>query len=603
MAIVDIYRATLLGQAKIKHQALEGMQHLGFLHLISQATLSSRDYADFKSSPTYEAYLFLKHCPKKRRQQTQARLFSIQEVEKKALFIKERMLILEEEKDYLERRIKNLEPWGNFDFATLQEMGGLRFWFYTVPLAKLRELHGQDFVWHTVFRDSRNAYVVVIDAEEPAGMPVPRTHTGNRSLETLRKRLEQVEGELEDLFWRRVGLTRWLTLYARALAAAEDRNELIQATMAIYDDGDLFAVEAWLPAGKTDELKAFAERMGLVLNVRPPLAEETPPTLLENPAEIRGGQTLVQFYTTPGYYFWDPSRSVYFFFVLFFSMIVADAGYGLLIGLFWLFTHKRLKRHGNGLDRLLFSLFLGSLLYGIFSGGYFGMTPPPHSFLAGLRIIDSGNQQQMMLLSIVLGVIHLVLANGANLFLSRRPASSYASLGWIAVLFGGFFLGLYRLKFTEVAGFDLAGKFLLGGGLLTVLLFSSNKKTDRQHPFKSYLMRLLEGVTALTGFTKIFGDVLSYLRLFALGLATAQLAATFNSLAAEALHNIAGLGTLAAILIVLFGHGLNFLLAIMSGVVHGLRLNFIEFFNWGLAEEGYPFKPFQRRKIGLWNQL
>jgi V/A-type H+-transporting ATPase subunit I len=87
---------------------------------------------------------------------------------------------------------------------------------------------------------------------------------------------------------------------------------------------------------------------------------------------------------------------------------------------------------------------------------------------------------------------------------------------------------------------------------------------------------------------------LSYLRLFALGLASAQLAVTFNGLSQDA-AKIGGVGTLLAILIAVFGHGINFVLAIMGGVVHGLRLNCIEFFNWSLTEEGRPFQPFRKK--------
>ncbi len=94
--------------------------------------------------------------------------------------------------------------------------------------------------------------------------------------------------------------------------------------------------------------------------------------------------------------------------------------------------------------------------------------------------------------------------------------------------------------------------------------------------------------------SKAFGDVLSYLRLFALGLASAQLAITFNGLAADASQR-GGIGLLVAMLILIVGHTINFLLGILGGVVHGLRLNCIEFFNWRLTEEGYAFQPFRRK--------
>ena len=96
--------------------------------------------------------------------------------------------------------------------------------------------------------------------------------------------------------------------------------------------------------------------------------------------------------------------------------------------------------------------------------------------------------------------------------------------------------------------------------------------------------------------SKLFGDVMSYLRLFALGLASASLALTFNQLAAQVQQAVPGLGLLLSFLILLLGHGINLLLAIISGFVHGLRLNFIEFFNWGLSEEGYPFQAFAKKE-------
>jgi V/A-type H+-transporting ATPase subunit I len=109
-----------------------------------------------------------------------------------------------------------------------------------------------------------------------------------------------------------------------------------------------------------------------------------------------------------------------------------------------------------------------------------------------------------------------------------------------------------------------------------------------------WIWRVLEGLQALTGASKAFGDVLSYLRLFALGLASAQLATTFNDLAHGATE-MPGVGILLALLIVLVGHGINLLLGIVSGVVHGLRLNCIEFFSWSLTDEGYPFRAFCKK--------
>jgi V/A-type H+-transporting ATPase subunit I len=109
------------------------------------------------------------------------------------------------------------------------------------------------------------------------------------------------------------------------------------------------------------------------------------------------------------------------------------------------------------------------------------------------------------------------------------------------------------------------------------------------------LKRLMQGGLALTSVTKAFGDVLSYLRLFALGLASASLAITFNELAAQIRGSAGAAGPYLAVGLLLLGHTLNFALIMMSAIVHGLRLNLIEFYNWSVTEEGYPFRAFRKR--------
>ena len=112
-----------------------------------------------------------------------------------------------------------------------------------------------------------------------------------------------------------------------------------------------------------------------------------------------------------------------------------------------------------------------------------------------------------------------------------------------------------------------------------------------------YLWRMLDGLKALTGAMGMFGDVLSYMRLFALGLASASLALTFNGLATQIREEVPGMGLFLAILVLLLGHVINLALSIMSGVVHGLRLNFIEFYKWGMPGEGKAFEKFARKEV------
>jgi V/A-type H+/Na+-transporting ATPase subunit I len=180
--------------------------------------------------------------------------------------------------------------------------------------------------------------------------------------------------------------------------------------------------------------------------------------------------------------------------------------------------------------------------------------------------------------------LHIAFANAVVAYRAGGFADRAKPLGWIAVIFGS--LALYL-------GWQNLGIGLLGGGLLAIFLggFVGSQK--------QFLWRVIDGLGSLIKFSQLFGDVMSYLRLFALGLASASLALTFNQLAGQVYQAVPGLGILLSMLILLLGHGINLLLAIVSGFVHGLRLNYIEFFNWSLAGEGYPFQAFAKKEGDL----
>ena len=168
---------------------------------------------------------------------------------------------------------------------------------------------------------------------------------------------------------------------------------------------------------------------------------------------------------------------------------------------------------------------------------------------------------------------------------------SLPPLGWAAMILGGLLAAA-----ASKTGRDLlwtVSLVMMAAGALLVFLFSG--------PGKSPLGRAVGGLLALTKVTSAFGDALSYLRLFALGLASASLAVAFNDMAGQVREAVPGAGLLLALTILLLGHGLNFILSLSSGVIHGLRLNVIEFFNWGLTDEGSLFRHFRRKEREQWN--
>ncbi len=601
MTILALQKVTLAGLVEERGVILQGLQRLGCLHLIPLKPKPEAEPDRPSGAPVesaYKALRWISDVATKRQQVRDERSFDFDRVVAEALHNRQRLRDTEDKKSRLQRRIEALMPWGDFQLLPQEYSGGYRFWFYQIPVDQQRQLQALDLPWQMVHRDNRFSYVVVIAKQEPdaALLSVPRTHTGAVSLSELQAELIRTEIELEDLLSDHHALSRWIYLLSRNLARVEDQSALVEADQGVWQQQGLCLIQGWLAERDLPRLQAFADAQGLALVAEEPSFEERPPTLLENPSPLDGGQDLVSFYQTPSYHAWDPSRIVFFSFALFFAMIMADAGYALILSLFLARYWKRMGASGGGRRfRLLTAVVLAtSFVYGVLVGSYFGIVPQTASLAGSLKLLDLNDFDSMMRLSIGIGSAHLILANLVVAMHLRPFPHNARPIGWSLAVAGGF--TLYLSGVESGASLTRLGLLLLVTGLLLVLLFSSRRPVK---DLKSALLRLLDGLGGLTQVTKMFGDILSYLRLFALGLASSSLALTFNDLALQVKQALPGAGLLVAILILLLGHSINLGLGIISGFVHGLRLNFIEFFNWGLSDEGYPFRAFAKKETEL----
>jgi V/A-type H+-transporting ATPase subunit I len=511
------------------------------------------------------------------------------------LALKHELRDLGDRRDFLTDRIAGIEPWGDIEFPPGQSLAGLRLWFYVLPVGQRRALDQVQLPWQIVRRDNRYHYVVVLAEKEPPAdlLPVPRTHVGALPLAQLRDALADVEVELEELAARRQGLTRYLYLLRLNLADADNRAALDHASRQLLEDDALVAVQGWVPEDAVAAVQALAQDHAYACHIQAPEPQDTPPTLIEQPAPMTAAVDLATFYQIPGYRSWDPSVLLFASFSVFFAMILGDAGYGALLLAGLLAGWRRLGRSERGRAYRLLGLSLAgcTIAYGALVGSYFGLSPPPGSLLDHVHILSLDDFASMMKLSIIIGVGHITLANAICAYINRGRRTALANVGWIAALVGA--LTLWLANMDGGAGRQL-GIVLMLAGLGLVVLFSSARPVNRP---RDHLLRLLGGIASLQKALTAFGDVLSYMRLFALGLASASLAITFNDLARDVFQASPGIGLLGAILILAVGHALNLGLALMSGVVHGLRLNFIEFFNWGLPEEGSAFRRFAREEV------
>lgn len=596
MAIVQLCKLNLYGLKSQEEMVLDHLQHLGCVHLVPLRELpdSIRTRGPLEAS---QAYRFLTQTPLQRRPASDTSKFDRESLVDDLLRIQERLASLAAERDEVLHAIETVLPWGEFRMPTQEELDGYRLYFFKVPLRDQDQLKS-GHISQVVKRDNRFLYVVVIADREPDDFPGERVHLDARPLTELRLREAQIDDEMEELHWQRTTLTRWRNMLRDDLDAAADHSDKLVAAGGLRTDEHVFALQGWIPQSAVHDVIKLAQQHRLAAILAEPRADESPPTLLKNPERIAGAEKLVTFYITPGYQAWDPTPVVFLSFSLFFAMIIADAGYGLIMALLLALTWRRFAQHRTGgrIRALLIGITSATIAYGVLVGSYFGTEPQSGTTLDSLRVRLDGkpmmeNQNAMMVIAVAIGVLHLALANTIVAIRKRGKLRSLGHFGWALVMVGAFLLGMG--SYAQIETLVASGATMAGIGGLGILLFSSERPWWTLD-WKAHGMRLVDGLMQITNVSKAFGDVLSYLRLFALGLASAQLAITFNSMA-SGVYQRGGIGILFAILILIVGHGINFLLGLVGGVVHGLRLNCIEFFNWGLSQEGYAFQPFRKR--------
>ncbi|MFP4295415.1 MAG: V-type ATP synthase subunit I [Halothiobacillaceae bacterium] len=601
MSIVKLGKVTLIGPLAEKDRVLEDLQALGVVHLVplrrGTGPAGGSEIASDRPESAYRALRWLLDTPDRRLQVRDERDFDfdaiIETVEHNRRALNETRAHLEE----LQAQRKRLEPWGNFSPPAPGEFGAVDFWFYVLTHRQFQQLPKDDLNWSVVRKDSHNVYLVIMGEREPpeGRMPVPPTPLGHLSLTRLDHLIERSRARIEELEFERLSLTRWITLISRQLARAEDLAALQHAGHITRDDEGLFVLHGWMPRHERDRVERFADAHRIAAFFESPAPTDRPPTLLKNPPAVAGGEDLAGFFQTPGYADWDPSRILFFSFALFFAMIMADAGYALVLAagltVFW----RRLGhgRTGRRLRNLAATTFAAATVYGVLVGSYFGVSPPEDTLLAQLQVLDLNDFDSMLRLSVFIGVAHLMMANGFRAARYWPDRVAGAAIAWNGVLLAGFVGWLSASGVLPTWLISICWVLGIGSGL-TILALGSRRPV---HGVRDALLRLFESLNALTRITKAFGDVLSYMRLFALGLASASLALTFNQIAGDVAEALPGMGLFLAALVLIFGHVLNLALAILSGVVHGLRLNFIEFYNWGLSDEGYPFRPFRKKEI------
>jgi len=523
---------------------------------------------------------------------------------------------IRDELTLLGNKLSTIEKLGDFsldDIRLIEKKGNVKIQIWECPKKSAEEINFEKVLAvFKIYSDSSSVFFLTC-AKEPVQLRKCSEIVVEEDLAGLKKAMTELkekqngtESAIFDLAAKRS------ELYDNYLAELDkiSFNRAAKGTVSEFDD-KVFLLQAWCPKSELANLKkTFENECAAIIEIEPE-KDETIPTLIDSKKAVdEMGRDLVNIYDTPAYNDWDPSSWVFFSFTLFFAMIVGDGGYGLLLFVFMLFLKIKLKNPGAAMKRFInLSLVLtgATAVYGILTGAFFGWFPkafeaPLITFCKNMDFIkiDKTNPDTtkfMMQLSVLIGMVHICLSLILRGLRAAKDEKDFITplinIAWIGGIWSFFFWyafdkgGSTVFNAADPAAISANGLLMLEifAGIL-VVLYAIQAKTF--NPFKmvyASFFGLYNGV-------QFFSDILSYIRLFALGLSGALLAQTFNNLAGQVL-DLGVVGYIFAPLIAIFGHLLNIALCLMGGVIHGLRLNFLEWYRWCFDGSGRKFVPFK----------
>ncbi len=515
--------------------------------------------------------------------------------------LQNRVQELSQQLPLVDKDITQMEVWGDFDWNSIRKLqeSGWYVQFYMCAERNFAEEWIEQYNAISVTEKGGYRYFVTV-TPVPVSLDVEQLRLPALSLSELDKKKAEVEAQLAQTFeeLKLFSRTNYRTL-ERGDARLQGEIDLLKVKLNSEQmaDGAVVLLEGWIPEENEPEVKAFLEKSGVYYEIRKAFKEDAAPIKLKNNAFVRMYEALTKMYGMPDYAEFDPTPLVAPFFTLFFAFCMGDAGYGLILIALGFFLKKKLSSSLAGMMNLVITLGIATTLLGAVLGTFFGVSlfdlDLPESlkqFMIVGKVGDTGYDKQM-LLALLIGVVHICIAMtvkaiGQTVRYGFKEAIS--SWGWLFLVVGSILTG--GLSFMEVISKDLSTvAFMIIGGISAIAIYLLNNL--RRNILINIGAGLWDTYNMATG---LLGDVLSYIRLYALGLAGGMLGGVFNQLAFMVQEGIGGIpGWLFCGLILLFGHTLNIGMCCLSAFVHPLRLTFVEYFkNSNYNGKGEEYKPF-----------
>lgn len=501
---------------------------------------------------------------------------------------------------YLQKEDSVYGLWGKYPEKVLDDIKANN-WdirFFTVPARKYDNKWEEDFNAFVINELAGLRYFTTItpkgkDVDIEADtftFPAMTKQEIDKKLADMNKIISDTSQYLSDVAPKAV---QYLKEYVISIKEDNEFFKVSDAAEHLAEE-KLMSLEGWVPTEIQDNTIKWLDSQEVYYEAsKPVINQDNPPIKLKNNRFARLFEFIGDMYSIPSY--WEIDLTPFFapFFVMFFGFCMGDAGYGLLmiaVVVALLLSGKMPKM--RPVMWLGFFLGIGTTIMGTISGTFFGIELmkvdiPFVNSLKGFMFREDG-WYSAFYFSLILGVVQIIFGmclKVVNLTKMYGFASSLSTIGWIVLILGGILSYL-------IAGVGLPLYICAGVGAVLIFLLNG-PFTKIYSPFVNIGSGLWDTYNMLTG---LLGDILSYIRLFALGLSGSILGLVFNDLAMRMSGNIPVVSTIIMLLILLFGHAMNIALSGLSAFVHPMRLTFVEFYkNAGFVGGGKKYDPFRDR--------
>ncbi|MFQ3214109.1 MAG: V/A-type H+-transporting ATPase subunit I [Marivirga sp.] len=588
------------------------LQELGVIHLEVDANFSNKEIEvlEHRKSRLIKAIDFMKSFGAVQTNIDKALPFaenSVNEVAEQILELKQQKEVDGQEEETLAKKKKKLKYWGDFDADKISELAqfGLQISFY---IAEKKEFKAYDFsnlIHEVINQKSSQIYFVVLSHQVHPSLPFERVQLPQMTKLEIRSRRKKLKTNKVDRAEAMHTYSPYLAVFSEELISLEDQVKLhlVNGSYSEYGEGAILHLKGWFPAKAEAQLVHQLRQEDWSFLISKPTADDRVPVLLRNARYPKLFEPITQIFQLPRYHEMDLTPFIAVFYPILFAYCLGDAGYGLIL-LFaavtgW-FTFLKGSRNLAALGVILgiFTTLMGVIK----SGSVFGMpivseTPNPlFEYLAQYVIIpdERGVVFNAFNVALMIGVVQILIGILLSIVKKIRYKGFIASISQIGkFLMVVSLIWLFLADMQEVLAlqaFPALRRLTLIIGVLLVLFFH-----DMQSPLlKRTASGLLPIFFILTG---MLGDILSYVRLFALGVASSVLGLVVNQIGIQIMGD-SWWGIVIGVVFLIFGHSLNLALAALGAFVHPLRLTFVEFYNNAQFEGGgVAYKPLKKIKI------